>query len=134
MRTALTRLSVLTLIAMAAAALVLHLDSTTAAPFHAPLMTPLSGRPYSPIPCHAGRLETPIPLESGPRTSFSVVAGLQQRGFSAIQLLRWRGNSLLCEATGPRRERLRLVVDTTTGEVTGLQVLERIEDDVLSGP
>lgn len=48
---------------------------------------------------------------------------LAARGFSEISNLRRRGGSFVCEATGPRRERVRLVLDAETGEISGLQLI-----------
>ena len=48
---------------------------------------------------------------------------LAARGFSEISNLRRRGGSYVCEATGPRRERVRLVLDAETGEISGLQLI-----------
>lgn len=48
---------------------------------------------------------------------------LTAQGFSNITVLRWRGPSLLCEATGARRQRVRLVVDLASGEITGFKVI-----------
>lgn len=48
---------------------------------------------------------------------------LTTQGFSNITVLRRRGPSLLCEATGARRQRVRLVIDLSSGEITGLKVI-----------
>ncbi|OYW60786.1 MAG: hypothetical protein B7Y75_05325 [Azorhizobium sp. 35-67-5] len=48
---------------------------------------------------------------------------LAAQGFSEISNLRRRGGSFVCEATGPRRERVRLVLDAETGEISGLQLI-----------
>lgn len=52
-----------------------------------------------------------------------ILRHLEAHGFSDITNLRRRGGTFICEATGPRRERVRLVVDTASGEVTGMQVI-----------
>ncbi len=56
-------------------------------------------------------------------TRDTVETYLGQRGFSGITNLQQRGGSYICEATGPRRERVRLVVDATSGEISGVQVI-----------
>lgn len=48
---------------------------------------------------------------------------LAAKGFSEISNLRRRGGSFVCEATGPRRERVLLVLDADTGEISGLQLI-----------
>lgn len=48
---------------------------------------------------------------------------LRSLGFTSIANLRLRGGSYVCEATGPRRERVRLVVDAASGHISGLQVI-----------
>lgn len=48
---------------------------------------------------------------------------LRTRGFSSISNLSRRGGSYVCEATGPRRERVRLVLDAVSGEISGIQVI-----------
>lgn len=52
-----------------------------------------------------------------------VVRAVKQRGFSDVELVRQRGNAFILEATGQRGERVRLVVDGATGDITGLQVI-----------
>lgn len=52
-----------------------------------------------------------------------VSQSLSHRGFSDVSVVRQRGQSYLCEATGPRGERVRLVVDAASGDISGMQVI-----------
>lgn len=52
-----------------------------------------------------------------------VAQSLSHRGFSDVSVVRQRGQAYLCEATGPRGERVRLVVDAASGEISGMQVI-----------
>ena len=40
-----------------------------------------------------------------------------------VSAVRQRGRSFLAEATGPRGERVRLVLDADSGEINGMQVI-----------
>ncbi|TCT06258.1 hypothetical protein [Aquabacter spiritensis] len=71
--------------------------------------------PYSP---YVGRSDKPHPV-----TPETVEAYLAARGFTGISNLERRGGSYICEATGPRRERVRLVVDASSGDISGMQVI-----------
>lgn len=53
----------------------------------------------------------------------SVKASLEARGFTGVSRPVLRGRTYVCEATGPRRERVRLVVDYATGVIVGLTVI-----------
>lgn len=48
---------------------------------------------------------------------------LSDWGFTQITDMELRGGSYLCEATGPRRERVRLVLDAHSGEISGMEVI-----------
>lgn len=52
-----------------------------------------------------------------------VAASLKARGFVDVSEVRQRGGAFLAEATGPRGERVRLVVDAASGEISGMQVI-----------
>lgn len=56
-------------------------------------------------------------------TPDALEATLRARGFSGITNLKRRGGAYVCEATGPRRERVRLVLDAMSGEISGVQVI-----------
>lgn len=58
-----------------------------------------------------------------PRSALDVERQLNAWGFTQVTGLEMRGGSYLCEATGPRRERVRLVVDARSGEISGLEVI-----------
>ncbi len=73
--------------------------------------------PYQGLPPLLGQ-DQPQDLEAS-----AVRKSLQARGFSDIGPLTLRGRTFLCEATGPRRERVRLVVDAASGAISGLQVI-----------
>lgn len=125
MRTIPYRLLVLISLGAAAIPAIFHFVSPTAAQLGAPLLAPLASPHGVAAPRRAaeGRLEAPLPVGADLLDISTLVHGLEQRGFFAIDLVRLRGTSLLCEATSPRHQRLRLVVDLATGEVTGLQLL-----------
>lgn len=62
-------------------------------------------------------------LQPGLANPEDVVKLLRLRGFSEISEVRRRGETFICEATGPRRERVRLAVDARSGELSGMQVI-----------
>lgn len=73
---------------------------------------------------------SPTADEGGARTlhpvledAESVIKYLAIRGFSDVTELRRRGETFICEATGPRRQRVRLVVDARSGEISGMRVI-----------
>lgn len=124
MRTALCRFSVLALILIAALPVAFDFDETTAAQTGGVIGAASSSTlPPAPTRNLYRAYEGQLPRAGRPLNPTSLVAGLEARGFSQVDILRSRGRSMLCEATGPRGERARLVVDTVTGEITGLQVL-----------
>ncbi|WP_406854837.1 hypothetical protein ABEG18_20155 [Alsobacter sp. KACC 23698] len=49
---------------------------------------------------------------------------LTRQGYSDVRNLRRRGGLWLADASGPRGQRMRTVVDAFTGEITGLAPLE----------
>ncbi|WP_332119445.1 hypothetical protein [Azorhizobium caulinodans] len=53
----------------------------------------------------------------------AVMQSLEARGFSGVSRPVLRGRTYVCEATGPRRERVRLMVDAGTGVIVGLTVI-----------
>ncbi|OYY13115.1 MAG: hypothetical protein B7Y70_03150 [Rhizobiales bacterium 35-68-8] len=53
----------------------------------------------------------------------ALLASLASRGFTDVSQLRLRGSADACEATGPRRERVRLVVDAASGAVFGVEII-----------
>lgn len=53
----------------------------------------------------------------------ALLASLASRGFTDVSQLRLRGSAYTCEATGPRRERVRLVVDAASGAIFGVEVI-----------
>lgn len=75
-------------------------------------IAPRAYRPYQTAP--AG----PHPL-----TVEAVAPSLEARGFRQIGAVRQRGQSFLAEATGPRGERVRLVLDAASGDISGMQVI-----------
>lgn len=52
-----------------------------------------------------------------------VADSLMRRGFRDVSVVRQRGGAYICEATGPRGERVRLVVDAMSGDISGMQVI-----------
>ncbi|MFS8035590.1 hypothetical protein ACI7BZ_01275 [Xanthobacter sp. AM11] len=77
-----------------------------------PLTQPDPYRPYQ------GR-----PAAGPPRGPEQVAASLRSRGFVEVSAVRQRGRTFLAEATGPRGERVRLVIDGASGEISGMQVI-----------
>ncbi|MDI4665201.1 hypothetical protein K9U40_12800 [Xanthobacter autotrophicus] len=63
------------------------------------------------------------PPGAPPLRSEEVAASLVARGFVDVSAVRQRGRSFLAEATGPRGERVRLVLDADSGEINGMQVI-----------
>ncbi|QTL01825.1 hypothetical protein J5J86_13510 [Aquabacter sp. L1I39] len=57
------------------------------------------------------------------RSAVDVQRRLEGWGFTGVSDLEMRGTSYLCEATGPRRERVRLVLDAHTGDISGMEVI-----------
>ncbi len=53
----------------------------------------------------------------------ALLSSLQARGFTDVSHLKLRGSAYVCEATGPRRERVRLVVDAASGAIFGVEVI-----------
>jgi hypothetical protein len=56
-------------------------------------------------------------------TSNEITAALQGRGFHDIVFIRHRGATHTFEATGPRGERVRLIVNSYTGTIDGVRQL-----------
>jgi hypothetical protein len=63
------------------------------------------------------------PAGPHPLTAETVAPSLEARGFRQIGAVRQRGQSFLAEATGPRGERVRLVLDAASGDISGMQVI-----------
>lgn len=63
------------------------------------------------------------PPGAPPLKSEEVATNLKARGFVDVSAVRQRGRSFLAEATGPRGERVRLVLDADSGEINGMQVI-----------
>lgn len=95
-----------------------HLSQMAEA-FTAHVPAPLSPRsrpdPFRPVQAR--------PPGATPLKSEEVVANLKARGFMDVSAVRQRGRSFLAEATGPRGERVRLVLDADSGEINGMQVI-----------
>jgi hypothetical protein len=53
-----------------------------------------------------------------------IVSSLQGRGFQNISTPQNRGATYILEATGPRGERVRLIVNAVTGGIDGVRVIE----------
>lgn len=82
------------------------------------LRVPLIARPdpYQPY-------QHPAPAARLPLAAEDVARSLKARGFVDVTVVRQRGRNFLCEATGPRGERVRLVVDAASAEISGMQVI-----------
>lgn len=81
----------------------------------APLPGAIAPRAYRPYQI--------APAGPQPLTPDTVAPSLEARGFRQISSVRQRGQSFLAEATGPRGERVRLVVDAASGDISGMQVI-----------
>ena len=94
--------------------------TATQMPDEAPLLPgalfPRAYRPYQAAPA------SPRPL-----TAETVASNLEARGFRQVSAVRQRGQSFLAEATGPRGERVRLVLDAASGDISGMQVIGTAE-------
>lgn len=90
----------------------------------APLPVPAGERPTR-TPSSASALPPYVTRAASvpPHSALDVERQLKAWGFTQITDLEMRGGSYLCEATGPRRERVRLVVDARSGEISGLEVI-----------
>jgi hypothetical protein len=54
---------------------------------------------------------------------------LHEQGFSEIDHLRRRGRVYVAEVTGPEGDRMRVVINGETGDLAGLRVLDRADED-----
>lgn len=80
-----------------------------------------SGRPRG-HGVYAPYLASP-PLGEGDLDAAALRGSLEARGFTDLSRPILRGRTYICEATGPRRERVRLLVDADSGVIIGLSVL-----------
>jgi len=66
------------------------------------------------------------PSDAGPRGKIEpeeAARMLNARGFTNVELKRRRGPTILLEANGPRGERVQVVVDSTSGAISGMKVI-----------
>lgn len=66
------------------------------------------------------------PRTGGPRRPMAqdeLTTSLHTRGFSDVVFLQRRGATYIYEATGPRGERVRLIVNSVTGGIDGVRQL-----------
>lgn len=82
----------------------------------APAVSGSQTEAYKPYQAHP-------PDGTRPLAADDVAQSLKRRGFSDVSVVRQRGQNYLCEATGPRGERVRLVVDSASGDISGMQVI-----------
>ncbi|WP_051356757.1 hypothetical protein [Azorhizobium doebereinerae] len=82
---------------------------------------PGAGRPRG-HGVYAPYLASP-PLGEGDLDATALRGSLEARGFTDLSRPILRGRTYICEATGPRRERVRLLVDADSGVIIGLTVL-----------
>jgi hypothetical protein len=64
------------------------------------------------------------PAIRGQLSSGEIISSLQGRGFQNISSPQRRGATYILEATGPRGERVRLIVNAMTGGIDGVRVIE----------
>jgi len=136
-------------VAAAAVSVIVGMTLLGPSPFGTGLFTPGSGgRPFAAAEMSPGRIRVaddtgPTPPPSAltlsrpdpykpyqsqpparaPLGPAEVEATLKARGFVDVSDVRQRGRTFLAEATGPRGERVRLVVDAASGEISGMQVI-----------
>ncbi|QFR33101.1 hypothetical protein [Ancylobacter sp. TS-1] len=104
----------------------------------APLASGLTGRaaqaqgfvpppgPYAPAPGPYAPYEAPSARRPGagqPVDADAATRMLAARGFTKISVVRRRGATLIFEANGPRGERVQIVVDSTSGAISGMKVI-----------
>jgi hypothetical protein len=73
-----------------------------------------------------GYYEEYAPRASAPRRQLmtsEIAAALRDRGFQDLSFVRHRGTVHAFEATGPRGERVRLIVNSYTGSIDGVRQL-----------
>ncbi|MFG1397556.1 hypothetical protein [Roseixanthobacter pseudopolyaromaticivorans] len=76
----------------------------------------------TPAPAYAPYLGH-TPQKNQPANLTALLDSLRARGFSRFSDVHQKGGNVICEATGPRRERVRLVVDAATGDISGVVVI-----------
>lgn len=84
---------------------------------------PDSGAMRPRVPGAYAPYQAPPPLLEQKLDAPALLASLASRGFTDVSQLRLRGSAYTCEATGPRRERVRLVVDAASGAIFGVEVI-----------
>lgn len=98
---------------------------TVGGPWGGAIAAPQQGKsapgPYAPY-------ETPpspptAASEQGATSPADAVKMLRGRGFTNIEVIKQRGASIILEATGPRDERVQLVVDGASGSIIGMKVI-----------
>lgn len=97
--------------------------SPVAEVFSAHAATPFAPTPFTRSHPDPYRPSAARPPGAPPLKSEEVAANLKARGFVDVSAVRQRGRSFLAEATGPRGERVRLVLDADSGEINGMQVI-----------
>ncbi|MFK8250045.1 hypothetical protein [Ancylobacter terrae] len=64
-----------------------------------------------------------VASDQGSTSPADAVQMLRGRGFTNIEVIKQRGASIILEATGPRDERVQLVVDGASGSIIGMKVI-----------
>jgi hypothetical protein len=64
-----------------------------------------------------------VPKSRGRITPNDIVGTLKKRGFHDIEVRRHRGTAYIVEATGALGERVRLVINGSTGGIDGVRVI-----------
>ncbi|MCS0504123.1 hypothetical protein [Ancylobacter mangrovi] len=78
----------------------------------------------SPPPGPFAPYDAPPARGSGPGVDGEGAARmLRARGFTNVSVIRRRGPTILLEANGPRGERVQVVVDSTSGAISGMKVI-----------
>lgn len=72
--------------------------------------------PYAPY-------ETPPSRAASGMDDDAAARMLRGRGFSNVSVVRRRGATIILEANGPRDERVQVVVDSTSGAISGMKVI-----------
>ncbi|MCK0208332.1 hypothetical protein MWN33_09835 [Starkeya koreensis] len=82
--------------------------------------------PYAPNPGPYAPYEAPAAPRAGaggPVDADAAARMLSARGFTNISVVRRRGATIILEANGPRGERVQVVVDGTSGAISGMKVI-----------
>ena len=93
------------------------------APSGGPWGTPYGEVRNAVVPGPYAPYETPPAGTSSRMDDDAAARMLRGRGFSNVSVVRRRGATIILEANGPRDERVQVVVDSTSGAISGMKVI-----------